>query len=198
MQFQNRLTGKPSSLTRTKHEDEKVIPSQYSTADARTAFTGQSGALQPHGRSSRKLRRPVAQDRLNGSDRALRTSSEEHTAWRGVAGAAAGFVMKAVVGFAACGEAAFPRLLFMVMSWTIAQALAGCAAYAAAMHPCFLDSGETLDGRDPARGAGSGQKDSGTRLATVDWRALDYRPPKDVGISRAEIEYLAGRGDRRE
>jgi hypothetical protein len=198
MQFENRLTGEPSSLTRTKHGDEKVLPPQYSAADARTALAGQSGALRLHGRSSRELRRPLAQDRLNGGDRALRTSSEEHTAWRAIAGAAVGFVTKAIVGFAACGEVAFPRLLLVVMSWTIAQALAGCAAYAVAMHPCLLGSGESLDGRDPARGARSGQEDSGTRLATVDWRALDHRPLKDLGISCADIEYLAGRGDRRE
>jgi hypothetical protein len=198
MQFQNRLTGKPSSLTRTKHGDEKLIPSQYSAADSRTALVGQSGFLRLYGRPSRPVRRTLAQDRLNGGGQAPRTSSEQHSAWRAIAGAAAGFVTKAIVGFAACGEAAFPRLLLVVMSWTTAQVLAGCAAYAVAMHPCLLDSGESLDGRDPAPDARSGQEDSGTRLATVDWRALDHRALKDVGISCADIEYLAGRGDRRE
>jgi hypothetical protein len=189
MQFENRLAGDPSSLTRTKHGDEKAILPQYPAAAARSALAGPSGALWPHARSYRQVRRPLAQHRLNGGDRAPRRL-------RAIAAAAAGFVTKAIVGFAACGEAAFPRLLFMVMSWTIAEVLAGCAAYAVAMHPCLLDSGESLDGRDPARDARSGQEDSGARLAT--WRALDHRPLKEVGISCADIEYLAGSGDRRE
>jgi hypothetical protein len=105
--------------------------------------------------------------------------------------------MKAVAGFAACGEVAFPRLLVVVMSWTIAQVLAGCAAYAAARDPCFLDSGKSADGGNPAGGAQSGRGDPGARLATVS-RVLNHRPPNDAGISCANIEYLAGRGGRRE
>src|ERR1700693_1837248 len=142
MQFQNRLAGEPSSLTHAKCTDEKALSRQYSAAEARTALAGQSGAAWLRGRSYRQLPRPLTQDRLNGGDQTLRTSSQEHTAWRVIAGAAAGFVTKAVLGFAACGEVAFPRLLLAVMSWTIAQVLAGCAAYAVAMHPCFLDSGD--------------------------------------------------------
>jgi hypothetical protein len=197
MQFQNRLAGEPSSLTHAKCTDEKAISRRYSAAEARTAPGGQSGAAWLRGRSYRQLPRPLAQDRLNGDNQTLRTSSEQHTAWRAIAGAVTGFVTKAVLGFAACGEVAFPRLLLVVMSWTIAQVLAGCAAYAVAMDPCFLDSGKSADGGDPAGGAQSGRGDPGARLATVS-RVLNHRSPNDAGISCADIEYLAGRGDRRE
>jgi uncharacterized protein YjiS (DUF1127 family) len=57
---------------------------------------------------------------------------------------------KAVAGLAACGEAAFPRFLYAVMSWMMAQALAGSIAYAEAMYPCFA---ELPDRHDPASGA---------------------------------------------
>jgi uncharacterized protein YjiS (DUF1127 family) len=43
-------------------------------------------------------------------------------------------------GFAACGEIAFSAFLFAVMSWTIAQVLAGCAAYAQAMYPTTIET----------------------------------------------------------
>jgi len=197
MQFQNRLAGEPSSLAHAKYTDEKAISRRYSAAEACTAPGGQSGAAWPRGRSYRQLPRPPAQDRLNGGEQTLRTSSEQHTAWRAIAGAAAGFVTKAVLGFAACGEVAFPRLLLVVMSWTIAQVLAGCAAYATATDPCFLDSGKSADGGNPAGGAQSGRGDPGARLATVS-RVLNHRSPNDAGISCADIEYLAGRGGRRE
>ena len=115
MQFQNRIAGEPSSLAHAEYTDEKAISRRYSAAEARNPPGGQSGAAWPRGRPYRQLPRPPAQDRLNGGDQTLRTSSKQHTAWRAIAGAAAGFVTKAVLGFAACGEVAFPRLLLVVM-----------------------------------------------------------------------------------
>jgi len=50
---------------------------------------------------------------------------------------------------------AFPNFLLAVVSWTFAQALAGCAAYGEAMYPGLVGVGEPVDQRDPVRGTQS-------------------------------------------
>jgi hypothetical protein len=57
-----------------------------------------------------------------------------------------------VGGVAAFGEVVFRGFLFAAMSWTFSQALAGCAAYAQAMYPVFVDFEEYIDRRDPVDG----------------------------------------------
>jgi uncharacterized protein YjiS (DUF1127 family) len=70
----------------------------------------------------------------------LRPSSESDTSWRAVSAAASALMTRAAAGFALCSEAAFPNVLLAVLSWTFAQALAGCAAYAEAMYPGLADA----------------------------------------------------------
>lgn len=82
---------------------------------------------------------------------ALPASSEECAPRRSTVAPAARFMVKAAAGFAACGK----DLLLTVVSWTFAQALAGCAAYGEAMYPGFVGVGEPVDQRDPARGTQS-------------------------------------------
>ncbi len=64
-------------------------------------------------------------------------------------------MVKTVAGFAACAAVAFPNFLLAVVSWTFAQALAGCAAYGEAMYPGLVGVGEPVDQRDPVRGTQS-------------------------------------------
>ena len=205
---------------------------------------------------------------------ALPVSSEDDATRRSTVAAAARFIVKAAAGFAACAEVAVPNFLLTVVSWTFAQALAGCAAYGEAMYPGFVSVGEPVDQRDPARGTPSergnpnqlqsqtsglneissvandklgGRRPSlaspqtqssaadlvktehieqseRTHAAVAGWstsiasflaslrsrircgrdsrltiaklRALDDRRLRDIGISRSDIEHLAGRGDR--
>ena len=78
---------------------------------------------------------------------ALKASSEDDAPRRSTVAAAARFIVKAAAGFAACAEVA--------VSWTFAQALAGCAAYGEAMYPGFVGVGEPMDCRDPVSGTPS-------------------------------------------
>jgi uncharacterized protein YjiS (DUF1127 family) len=205
---------------------------------------------------------------------ALPVSSEDDATRRSTVAAAARFIVKAAAGFAACAEVAVPNFLLTVVSWTFAQALAGCAAYGEAMYPGFVGAGEPVDQRDPARGTPSEhgnpnqlqsrtsslseispiandgirgrapflvsrqtrssaaalvktehfERSERTHAAVAGWstsiasflaslrsrircgrdsrltiaklRALDDRRLRDIGISRSDIEHLAGRGDR--
>jgi uncharacterized protein YjiS (DUF1127 family) len=194
---------------------------------------------------------------------ALPVSSEDDATRRSTVAAAARFIVKAAAGFAACAEVAVPNFLLTVVSWTFAQALAGCAAYGEAMYPGFVSVGEPVDQRDPARGTPSEhgnpnqlqsrtsglrgrapflvsrqtrssaaalvktehiERSERTHAADAGWspsiasflaslrsrircgrdsrltiaklRALDDRRLRDIGISRSDIEHLAGRGDR--
>jgi len=86
---------------------------------------------------------------------ALPVSSEDDATRRSTVAAAARFIVKAAAGFAACAEVAVPNFLLTAVSWTFAQALAGCAAYGEAMYPGFVSVGEPVDQRDPARGTPS-------------------------------------------
>jgi uncharacterized protein YjiS (DUF1127 family) len=78
---------------------------------------------------------------------ALPASSEDSAPRRSTVAAAARFMVKA----AACAE----DFLLTVVSWTFAQALAGCAAYGEAMYPGFVGAGEPRDCRDPVSGTPS-------------------------------------------
>ena len=79
---------------------------------------------------------------------ALPASSEDDAPRRSTVAAAWQLRVKTVAGFAACAAVAFPNFLLAVVSWTFAQALAGCAAYAEAMYPGFVDSDDRPDSRD--------------------------------------------------
>jgi uncharacterized protein YjiS (DUF1127 family) len=77
---------------------------------------------------------------LGGNIITLRSSSEADRSWRAISVAASALMTRAAAGLAVCAELAFPNVLIAVMSWTFAQALAGCAAYAEAMYPGLADA----------------------------------------------------------
>jgi hypothetical protein len=86
---------------------------------------------------------------------ALPASSGDDALPRSTVAAAARLMVKAAAGFAARAGVAFPNFLLTVVSWTFAQALAGCAAYGEAIYPGFVGVGEPVDQRDPVRGTQS-------------------------------------------
>lgn len=86
---------------------------------------------------------------------AFPASSEDDAPRRSTAAAAARLMVKAGAGFARCAGVAFPNFLLAVVSWTFAQALAGCAAYGEAMYPGLVGVGEPKDCRDPVSGTPS-------------------------------------------
>jgi hypothetical protein len=171
MQFESRLPGDRSSRRLIHQRDQAAIFSRYSALEAGTRLGGPAAASAPRVWSGREIHRPRTQDRLNADGRAPRTSSDGDRSRRAISAAAVRMMARAVGGLAGWGRTAFPRLLFAVMSWMMAQALAGCIACAEAMYA--VDLSDPNDCGHPA-----------------------VRPQPER--SGRDIEYLAGRGDVRE
>jgi hypothetical protein len=86
--------------------------------------------------------------------------------------------MLRIVGtFAICSDVAFHSVILSVMSWTVAQVLEGCAAYAQGMYPYALEP-------DEPRGRHAS--------AAIELRSLESRG----GAENSNIAYLERRGSR--
>lgn len=141
MQFEKQLPRHRSPLTLAAHRDGKItfLSSRFSSSDPTATFAGRSATVRPHVHScqSSDLRR--TDGRRAGADRSIQTWREQDRAWRVIRAAMFGVSARVIGTFAGCGEIAFSGFLFAFMSWTIAQVLAGCAAYSQAMYPCVFD-----------------------------------------------------------
>ena len=178
MRYENRLPGDRSSRRLINQTGQTAIFLRYSAAEAGTRLGGPSAASAPRVWSYREIYRP------NDDGRALRTSSDDARSRRAISAAASGMMARVVGGLAKLGETAFPRLLFAVMSWTMAQALAGCIAYAEAMYS--VDLSDPIDGRHPA--GPQPEREGRDQLRS-------HRMLRDLGITRRDIEDFARRGD---
>ncbi|WP_027579029.1 hypothetical protein [Bradyrhizobium sp. Ai1a-2] len=88
-------------------------------------------------------------------------------------------VMKVVGTFAVCSDVAFHSVILSVMSWTVAQVLEGCAAYAHGMYPYVLEPDEPRGHHPPG---------------VIELRSLESRPDAE----NSNIAYLESRGNRRQ
>ncbi|MCA6106775.1 hypothetical protein [Bradyrhizobium cenepequi] len=79
--------------------------------------------------------------------------------------------------FAVCSDVAFHSVILSVLSWTVAQVLEGCAAYAQGMYPYLLEP-------DEPRGHDSS--------SAIELRSLEGRGDAD----NSNIAYLERRGSR--
>jgi hypothetical protein len=151
MQFRNQLQDDRPSPRSLSRRDQVKASSGCSPVEAGAWFAARSAASEPRVLPYRQIvHRPLAPAPLDGGDRAPgRPRQNEAIFWRLVPVTVAVLMTKALGGVAGCGEIVFPRLLVAVMSWTIAQALAGCLAYAEAMYPCFVEHEPSRD-RDGA------------------------------------------------
>jgi uncharacterized protein YjiS (DUF1127 family) len=129
-----------------------MLRGETAKSDAGNMLAGQSAALGP--RSCRQTHLLLLEYPDRGNDEALQTSSD--TAWRAASAGRFGLMAKAAGGFAARGVLAFPCVLLAVVSWIAAQAVEGCATYAAAMYPMPMDVDDRLDRHDPAAGTERG------------------------------------------
>ena len=86
-------------------------------------------------RLPRQIDRSAVSDRPSNCDRPLLTSSQKDTSQPAILEALPRLMVKAVARFAEHAGTAFPNLLLAIISWTVAEFLAGCAAYAEAMYP---------------------------------------------------------------
>ena len=114
-----------------------------------------SGGRSPSALARRRNKASRDSIHLTTEISALPASSEDDAPRRSTVAAAARFMVKAAAGFAARAEVAVPNFLLTAVSWTFAQALAGCAAYGEAMYPGLVGVGEPVDQRDPVRGTQS-------------------------------------------
>lgn len=141
MQFEKQLPRRRSPLALASHRDGKItfLPSRFSSSSAGATFAGRSAAARPrvHSYQSIDLRR--TDGRRTGEDGSIRTWPEQDRSWRFIRATMFGVSARVIGVFAGYGEIAFSGVLFAFMSWTIAQVLAGCAAYAQAMYPCVID-----------------------------------------------------------
>ncbi len=156
MPFENQYPGDRSSRSLVMRRGERRPP------EAGKMRAGQVAALAP--RAYRQTHRPLIQDPPGNADETLRTSSD--TWWRGIPAGVSGLLVKTAGGIAACGEFALSRLMLAAVSWMFAQALEGCAAYAAAMYPIPVDRDEPLDRRDTAAGGPLTRRAASDRLGS--------------------------------
>jgi hypothetical protein len=71
---------------------------------------------------------------------------------RAILAAGSGLMLKAMAWCGGCADLAFANFPIGIMSWIVAQAFAGCAAYAEAMYPtaAYAVDNDDADRRDPA------------------------------------------------
>jgi hypothetical protein len=202
MQFQNRLPDDRASRS-VSHRDQENVSSGYSRAEAGAGGAARSAASGSCVLPYRQIiLRPVAPALLEGGDRApARPLRNDTIFWRTVFATVAVLMSKAVGGAAACGDLVFPRLLVAVMSWTIAQALAGCLAYVEAMYPCFVED-EPFRDQDRASHASRAAESSpvapreiGASGTVLRLSLSGDRNSRGDGISRGDRAYTARRGD---
>ena len=206
MQFENRLPGDRSSRRLINQRDQTAIFLRYAAAEAGTRLGGPAAASAQRVWPHRESYRPSTQDRLNGDGRALRTSSDDDRSRRAISAAASGMMARAAGGLAAWGETAFPRLLFAVMCWMMAQALAGCIACAEAMYS--VDLSEPPVPRQTPSGAVAPEaayvvrsemapRGSFGRRASIRSLLAKFRPrirrERDSGLAIAELRALDDR-----
>jgi hypothetical protein len=153
MQFKRQLPGGPSLRRFATGRAEQTIAPTRLVANTSATRAGLSTALgQRLGSHLEVVHRPAADDRLGRRDLRIRTSPKRDVLSRSILAGRFRAVMKTVGGFAARVEAAFEGFLLAAMSWTVAQALAGCAEYCQAMYPTFVEPDKAFDRHDAADG----------------------------------------------
>lgn len=96
----------------------------------------------------------------------------------------AGLIARAAKAHAVFCQVTFPGFVLAVMSWIVAELLAGCATYIEAMSPGHSDPGEQIESDD--------------QVEQLELRAPDAMTPRDVAISHFDIACLAKQGDHRQ
>jgi uncharacterized protein YjiS (DUF1127 family) len=141
MQFEKQLPGQRLPLARATHRDATItFPSpRFTSSNATATFASRSAALRPQVHSYQAIDLGRTEGCRAGEGRLIRTRPEQDRSWRIISAAVLRVSARLVGRLATCGEIAFSGFLLAFMSWTIAQVLAGCAAYAQAMYPCVAE-----------------------------------------------------------
>jgi hypothetical protein len=145
MRFKNLLLGGPFLGRFATRGAEETIAPTLAVANTGITRAGQSAALGPR---LEIAHRSEADDRLRSRHGGIRVSSGRNPSWRPILAERFRAVMRAIVGFAAHGEAAFESVLLAAMSWTVTQVLAGCAEYCHAAYPISVEPNGPVDSDD--------------------------------------------------
>jgi uncharacterized protein YjiS (DUF1127 family) len=206
MQFKRQLPGGPPLRWFATLRAEETIAQTRLVANTGATRAGNSTALGPRlGSHLEVVDRPRADDRPVRCERGIRISPKRNALSHSILAGRSGAVMKTIGGLAARGEAAFESLLLAAMSWTIAQALAGCAEYCQAMCPPHIEPDEAVDGHDAAGGpqpdlsVGNqpGGQEIGTRESLAQSRQTRLRANFIVHAEAVHIAALARSGAKR-
>lgn len=100
----------------------------------------------PHSqiRLPRQINRSAAPDCPSNCDRPLLTSSQEDRSQPAILESMPRLMVEGAARFAEHAGTAFPNLMIAIISWTVAEFLAGCAAYGKAMYPAPLMADECV------------------------------------------------------
>jgi uncharacterized protein YjiS (DUF1127 family) len=141
MHFEKQLPGNLSPLSFSAYRDARTISRspRLSSSNTGPACAGSTGALRPHVQSFQQIDLRRGEGYRASERTAIRTRPERDASWRAIPTAMFGIGARVIEGFAATGEIVFSGFLLAFMSWTMAEVLAGCAAYAQAMYPCFVE-----------------------------------------------------------
>lgn len=179
MHFEKQLPANLSPVLFTGQRSVRTISPlpRLSSSNSSSAFAGRSRALPPHVHSFQQIDLRRGEGSRTGEGTSVRTGPGQDASWRAIPDATFGIGARVIEGLAAGVELVFSRFLLVFMSWTMAQVLAGCAAYAQAMYPCFVE--------DPTGGQAdrSGPSDA------------EYFPPSartgSAVIAPVAVEYIA-------
>jgi hypothetical protein len=94
---------------------------------------------------SRQIDRRIVAHRASSCDGLLLTPAREATTHLATPGAMPRLMLKTAVRFAKRAKTVVANLLLAIISWCVAEFLAGCAAYATAMYPPPLMTDEQID-----------------------------------------------------
>lgn len=132
---------------------------QLSDALSPLLFTGQRDArtvrryrgVRPHIYSFQQIDLRRGESHRTSGGAPIRTRPEQDAPGRVIPAAIFRGGAWVIGALAATGEIVFSRFLLAFMSWTMAEVLAGCAAYAQAMYPCYVEE-ELVGQGDVSRG----------------------------------------------
>jgi uncharacterized protein YjiS (DUF1127 family) len=154
MHFEKQLSDALSPLLFTGQRDARTIsPSPgLSLSTTGPAFVKRYRGVRPHVYSFHQIDLRRGESHRTSGGAPIRARPEQDAPRRVIPAAIFRGGAWVIGALAATGEIVFSRFLLAFMSWTMGEVLAGCAAYAQAMYPCYVEdeTGRQADRSGPA------------------------------------------------
>lgn len=141
MHFEKQLSDALSPLLFTGQRDARTISpsSGLSLSTTGAAFVRRYRGVGPHVYSFQQIDLHRGESHRTSGGAPIRTRTEQDAPGRVIPAAIFRGSVWVIGALAATGEIVFSGFLLAFMSWTMAEVLAGCAAYAQAMYPCYVE-----------------------------------------------------------